>query len=125
MLVCGYYGVVIVHRYAILTPQTWPQWRGDVREGIKHLMKSVNMDPDEFQLGKTKVFVKKPESVGFALMFVKCFEFLLSMHNVFVFHHQTDFWYRYVISFAVLMYNLISFLLLDSYMLEMAKKVTY
>ncbi|XP_061461568.1 unconventional myosin-Ie-like isoform X2 [Rhineura floridana] len=52
-----------LHRYAILTPQTWPSWRGDKKQGVVHLMKSVNMDPDQFQLGRTKVFIKAPESL--------------------------------------------------------------
>ena len=50
-------------RYAILTPETWPHWRGDERQGIKHLMNCVNMDPDQWQCGRTKLFVKNPESV--------------------------------------------------------------
>ena len=49
--------------YAILTPKTWPTWRGDVKEGVLHIVNSVNMDSDQFQLGKTKIFVKNPESV--------------------------------------------------------------
>ena len=28
-------------------------------------MSSVNMEPDQWQLGKTKVFVKSPESVSY------------------------------------------------------------
>uniref|UniRef100_A0A8C6XZQ4 Myosin IEb n=1 Tax=Naja naja TaxID=35670 RepID=A0A8C6XZQ4_NAJNA len=52
-----------LQRYAILTPETWPCWRGDERQGVVHLMKSVNMDPDQFQLGRTKVFIKAPESL--------------------------------------------------------------
>ncbi|XP_063173201.1 unconventional myosin-Ie-like [Candoia aspera] len=52
-----------LHRYAILTPETWPSWRGDERQGVVHLMKSVNMDLDQFQLGRTKVFIKAPESL--------------------------------------------------------------
>lgn len=50
-------------RYAILTRETWPKWTGDERQGINHIMRSVNMDPDQYQLGKTKVFIKAPESV--------------------------------------------------------------
>lgn len=34
-----------------------------MQDGIKHLMTAVNMEPDQWQLGKTKVFVKSPESV--------------------------------------------------------------
>ncbi|XP_077175754.1 unconventional myosin-Ie-like isoform X1 [Paroedura picta] len=52
-----------LHRYAILTPQTWPSWRGEEKQGVVHLMKSVNMDPDQYQLGSTKVFIKAPESL--------------------------------------------------------------
>jgi len=52
-----------LRRYAILTPETWPQWRGDVKQGIKHLMNCVHMDADQFQLGRTKVFIKNPESL--------------------------------------------------------------
>ena len=52
-------------RYNVLTPETYPQWRGDVRAGIKHLMNFVQMDTDQYQLGKTKVFIKNPESVRY------------------------------------------------------------
>ncbi|XP_065909782.1 unconventional myosin-Ie-like [Dysidea avara] len=52
-----------LRRYALLTPETYPHWRGTVIDGIKHLMKSVNMEPDQWQLGRTKVFVKNPESL--------------------------------------------------------------
>lgn len=51
-------------RYAIISKETWPKWRGDLRAGIKIIMNAVNMDPGEYQLGKTKVFVKTPESVS-------------------------------------------------------------
>ena len=53
-----------MQRYAILSKETWPEWKGDERKGIQILMKSVNMDADQYQLGKTKVFVKNPESVN-------------------------------------------------------------
>ncbi|KAG8231097.1 hypothetical protein J437_LFUL011176 [Ladona fulva] len=50
-------------RYAVLTPQTWPKWCGPPETGIQIIMNSVHMDPDQYQLGKTKVFVKAPESL--------------------------------------------------------------
>jgi len=53
----------VLRRYAILTPETYPRWNGDVKSGIKHLLKAVNMDADQWQLGKTKVFIKNPESL--------------------------------------------------------------
>ncbi|XP_054981018.1 unconventional myosin-If [Sorex araneus] len=53
-----------LQRYAILTPETWPNWRGgDERQGVQHLLRAVNMEPDQYQMGGTKVFVKNPESL--------------------------------------------------------------
>uniref|UniRef100_A0A672L096 Unconventional myosin-Ie-like n=1 Tax=Sinocyclocheilus grahami TaxID=75366 RepID=A0A672L096_SINGR len=52
-----------LQRYAILTRETWPQWRGDEKQGVLHLLKSVNMDSDQYQLGKAKIFIKAPESL--------------------------------------------------------------
>lgn len=52
-----------LNRYAILTRETWPEWRGDEKKGVLHLLQSVNMDADQYQLGKTKVFIKAPESL--------------------------------------------------------------
>ncbi|KAJ4435524.1 Unconventional myosin-Ie [Periplaneta americana] len=50
-------------RYAILTKETWPRWQGDERQGIEWIMRSVNMEKSQYQLGKTKIFVKAPESL--------------------------------------------------------------
>lgn len=55
------------HRYAILTKATWPSWKGDEKQGVLHLLQSVNMDSDQFQLGRSKVFIKAPESVSVRL----------------------------------------------------------
>lgn len=52
-----------LHRYAILTAESWPQWRGDPRQGVLHLLRSVNMDQDQYQLGTSKVFIRAPESL--------------------------------------------------------------
>ncbi|XP_053319961.1 unconventional myosin-If [Spea bombifrons] len=52
-----------LQRYAILTRETWPKWRGDERQGVQHLLRAVNMDSDQYQMGRTKVFVKNPESL--------------------------------------------------------------
>uniref|UniRef100_A0A665WNW2 Osteoclast-stimulating factor 1 n=1 Tax=Echeneis naucrates TaxID=173247 RepID=A0A665WNW2_ECHNA len=50
-------------RYAILTVETWPCWRGPEQQGVLHLLRSVNMDNDQYQMGRTKVFIKNPESL--------------------------------------------------------------
>lgn len=50
-------------RYGILTPNTFPQWNGSPPDGVTHIMNTVNMDRGQWQLGKSKVFVKAPESL--------------------------------------------------------------
>uniref|UniRef100_A0AAQ5Y128 Osteoclast-stimulating factor 1 n=1 Tax=Amphiprion ocellaris TaxID=80972 RepID=A0AAQ5Y128_AMPOC len=52
-----------LNRYAILTKESWPTWRGDEKQGVLHLLRSVNMDQDQFQLGRSKIFIKAPESL--------------------------------------------------------------
>lgn len=46
-----------LQRYAILTKETFPHWHGDPRQGVKHLMDHVDMEKDQWQMGKTKVRV--------------------------------------------------------------------
>ncbi|XP_046402866.1 unconventional myosin-Ie-like [Ischnura elegans] len=52
-----------LHRYAILSDKTWPEWKGPEVAGIQVIMQTVNMTPDQYQLGKSKVFIKAPESL--------------------------------------------------------------
>ncbi|XP_041967464.1 unconventional myosin-If [Alosa sapidissima] len=52
-----------LQRYAILTAETWPGWCGREEDGVLHLLRSVNMDTDQYQMGRSKVFVKNPESL--------------------------------------------------------------
>ncbi|XP_015599570.1 unconventional myosin-Ie isoform X2 [Cephus cinctus] len=52
-----------LHRYAILTKETWPQWTGDTKQGVEWILASVQMDRRQYQLGKTKLFIKAPESL--------------------------------------------------------------
>ena len=51
-----------IQRYGIVAKET-KFWNGPVDKGIKIIMQSVNMDSDQWQMGKTKVFIKAPESV--------------------------------------------------------------
>ena len=36
-----------LHRYALLTPETFPKWRGEAKAGVKHLLRAVHMDDDQ------------------------------------------------------------------------------
>ena len=53
-----------IQRYGIVSKATMWGWTGAVDAGIRHIMNAVRMDDDEWQMGKRKVFVKAPESVG-------------------------------------------------------------
>ncbi|KAK0141966.1 Unconventional myosin-Ie [Merluccius polli] len=52
-----------LNRYAILTRESWPTWRGEEKQGVLHLLHAVHMDQDQYQLGRTKIFIKAPESL--------------------------------------------------------------
>uniref|UniRef100_A0AAF5RTP5 Uncharacterized protein n=3 Tax=Wuchereria bancrofti TaxID=6293 RepID=A0AAF5RTP5_WUCBA len=52
-----------LYRYSILTPKTWPSYRGNPREGVEIICQTVNMDLDQYQMGRTKIFIKNPESL--------------------------------------------------------------
>ena len=52
-----------IQRYGIVCKET-KLWTGPVDKGIKLIMNSVNMESDQWQMGKTKVFIKAPESVS-------------------------------------------------------------
>jgi len=53
----------MLKRYAILTPETYPTWNGNPKDGVKHILEAVEMDKDQWQFGLTKVFIKTPESL--------------------------------------------------------------
>ncbi|KAI6202474.1 hypothetical protein M3Y96_00952800 [Aphelenchoides besseyi] len=50
-------------RYAILTQETWPRFNGNVRQGCEVICRSMGISDDQFQLGRTKIFIKNPESL--------------------------------------------------------------
>ncbi|KAH0956465.1 hypothetical protein HN011_000851 [Eciton burchellii] len=52
-----------LHRYAILTKETWPRWPGDQKQGVEWILGSVHIDKSQYQLGKTKLFIKAPETL--------------------------------------------------------------
>ena len=57
-----------LQRYSILTFETFREWRhgtgrGDPRSAVQAIMQSVNMEREEWQCGRSKVFIKSPESL--------------------------------------------------------------
>ena len=52
-----------LQRYKLLTKETWPQWSGTVNDGIRHILHYIGAEPNRFQFGKTKVFIRDPEVI--------------------------------------------------------------
>lgn len=52
-----------LRRYAVVTPETWPAWRGSVQDGCAHILRFAGLPTTQWQLGKSKVFIKSPESL--------------------------------------------------------------
>eukprot|EP01089_Gocevia_fonbrunei_P005143 TRINITY_DN15320_c0_g1_i1.p2 TRINITY_DN15320_c0_g1~~TRINITY_DN15320_c0_g1_i1.p2 ORF type:complete len:109 (-),score=13.99 TRINITY_DN15320_c0_g1_i1:4-330(-) len=52
------------YRYRVCSPQTWPQWSGDFVAGTEAILKHAGLSlGTDWQKGKTKVFVRAPETV--------------------------------------------------------------
>jgi myosin-1 len=49
-----------LERYKMLADATWPNWNGEPKEGCNKLMSAQEIVKEEFQLGKTKIFVRNP-----------------------------------------------------------------
>ncbi|ORY76454.1 hypothetical protein LY90DRAFT_400402, partial [Neocallimastix californiae] len=52
-----------IERFKLLSRDTWPHWRGDPEEGVEIIAREVGLTSDDFCLGKTKIFIKKPQMV--------------------------------------------------------------
>ncbi|XP_071858540.1 unconventional myosin-Ie isoform X1 [Bombus fervidus] len=52
-----------LRRYGILTKETWPRWSGNEKQGVEWILKSLDINRSQYQLGKTKLFIKAPESL--------------------------------------------------------------
>ena len=51
-------------RYKMMSPETWPQWKGEPREGVKKILEAEGISSDEFAFGKTKIFIRNPRLVS-------------------------------------------------------------
>jgi myosin-1 len=50
-------------RYRVISSKTWPTWHGDYRSGCLAILEQMHLDPGEYQQGKTKIFIRHPETV--------------------------------------------------------------
>nr|P10569.1 RecName: Full=Myosin IC heavy chain [Acanthamoeba castellanii]AAA27707.1 myosin IB heavy chain [Acanthamoeba castellanii] len=52
------------YRYRVVCPKTWSGWNGDMVSGAEAILNHVGMSlGKEYQKGKTKIFIRQPESV--------------------------------------------------------------
>ena len=51
---------VFLKRYKCLCPETWPVFRGPAKEGVDVLVRHLDYDPEEYRIGKTKLFIRFP-----------------------------------------------------------------
>ncbi|XP_023589424.1 unconventional myosin-Ih [Trichechus manatus latirostris] len=49
--------------YKSLCPDTWPHWHGPPAEGVQRLIKYIGYKPEEYKLGKTKIFIRFPRTL--------------------------------------------------------------
>ncbi|XP_077071851.1 unconventional myosin-Ib isoform X2 [Siphateles boraxobius] len=54
-----------LERYKMLCKQTWPQWKGPAREGVKVLLTSLQLHAEEFAYGRSKIFIRNPRTLFF------------------------------------------------------------
>ncbi|XP_056314322.1 unconventional myosin-Ic isoform X2 [Danio aesculapii] len=52
-----------LERYKSLCPDTWPNWHGNLPEGVATLVKHLNYKPEEFKLGRSKIFIRFPKTL--------------------------------------------------------------
>jgi len=52
-----------IRRFGIVSPQTFPHWPGDPKQGIQIIANTAGLEQGQWQLGRTKVFIKSPESL--------------------------------------------------------------
>ncbi|MBZ3881120.1 Unconventional myosin-Ih [Sciurus carolinensis] len=52
-----------LQRYKSLCPDTWPHWHGPPGEGVERLVTYIGYGPEEYKLGKTKIFIRFPRTL--------------------------------------------------------------
>ncbi|KAJ7387260.1 Unconventional myosin-Ih [Desmophyllum pertusum] len=52
-----------LQRYKSLCPDTWPCWYAAPGEGVKKICEYLNYKPDEYSIGKSKIFIRFPQTL--------------------------------------------------------------
>jgi len=62
-----------MERYKMLSQGTWPNYRGDAKTGCKEIMTTRGLGKEDYQLGRTKIFIKNPITVCLKFFFYSFF----------------------------------------------------
>lgn len=54
---------MFLERYKCLSKETWPHYRGPAKDGVQILVNTLGYKPDEFRMGKTKIFIRYPATL--------------------------------------------------------------
>uniref|UniRef100_A0A8C9X7U3 Myosin Ic, paralog b n=1 Tax=Sander lucioperca TaxID=283035 RepID=A0A8C9X7U3_SANLU len=54
---------VFLQRYKSLCPDTWPNWQGKLADGVATLVKHLGYKPEEYKLGRSKIFIRFPKTL--------------------------------------------------------------
>lgn len=52
-----------LHRYKMVSPLTWPMWKGSSKEGVCAILDQLKISKDEYRLGQTKLFVRNARTL--------------------------------------------------------------
>ncbi|XP_067832539.1 unconventional myosin-Ib-like [Heptranchias perlo] len=50
-------------RFKMVCKQTWPKWKGNDRDGVRALLTELNIPPEEYAFGRTKIFIRNPRTL--------------------------------------------------------------
>uniref|UniRef100_A0A8B9R6C0 Myosin IC n=1 Tax=Astyanax mexicanus TaxID=7994 RepID=A0A8B9R6C0_ASTMX len=54
---------IFLQRYKSLCPDTWPNWDGRLVDGVSTLVKHLGYKPEEYKLGRSKIFIRFPKTL--------------------------------------------------------------
>lgn len=54
-----------MERYYMASSETFPRFNGEAKQGVEALVRVVGYKENEYAYGKTKIFIRNPESVRF------------------------------------------------------------
>ncbi|XP_072903068.1 unconventional myosin-Ib isoform X2 [Hemitrygon akajei] len=52
-----------LERYKMLCSHTWPHWRQGARDGVEVLLTELQIPPEEFSYGRSKIFIRNPRTL--------------------------------------------------------------